>query len=204
LSDFQLLFHSDTYHYVPPPPPPPPLAPPAIAETSAAAAAVRGEGEVEESDDDSSIPDFEEFVEKAISDFISKDGFDEGDDDDFLIRRSRRPAEPSVPTHDEVNKFQQRSQSPPLAEVPPPTLTTFHPPRKMRSLLSLISSLPSALHLSSSHSLDLQLHKLSEALVSSSIIALHHLLKFDPYGKVSLSLSPPPLSLIGSSIGLSQ
>jgi hypothetical protein len=226
LSDFQLLFHSDTFHYLPPNPTlPAPASVPAPPSASVSAASEEKEkaagdeegGEEDDDDSNSSIPDFEEFVEKVISDFISNDGFDEENDRIQLQAggqtQTQVEAEPSVSIQEEHSFSSpvspQRSQSPVEASSSSAVavalaMPVFHPPRKMRSLLSLISSLPKALHLSSSHSLDLQLYKLSEVLLASSIIAMHHLLKFDPLGKVfpSSPLSPLLSPFLSSSLSV--
>jgi hypothetical protein len=167
LSDFQLLFHSDTYHTVSPPCPPAvppptlPSPPPPMEEVES---------------DDESIPDLDVIVEQAISEFISKDGFDEGSSIENQ-RIGRRSAKASLPSPEEILAQQSTNQSLSTLSVP-------LPPRKMRSILSLLSSLPTPVSLSSSSSLDSQLFKVSEVLISSSIIAFHHLLKYDRHGKV--------------------
>lgn len=78
--------------------------------------------------------------------------------------------------------------------------------RKVRHILGLLSTLPKDIQvfiehlfnlfqliflfnyvftqLSSSYSIELQIYKVSESLISSSIIALHHFLKYDSRGQV--------------------
>jgi hypothetical protein len=169
LTDFQLLFHADTYHTIPPPSPAPalpsPPPPPPLTDSV---------DDLES--DDESIPDLDEIVEQAISEFISKDGFDETS---IEYQRGRRSAKASLPSQEDLAPATEPSQT----SAPAPL-----PPRKMRSILSLLSSLPSPLQLSSSLSLDSQLFKVSEVLIASSVIALHHLLKYDRQGKVQRSL----------------
>lgn len=187
LSDFRLLFQSDTYYFVPPPAP---LPIPKNISTELP--------NVDDDSDDDSIPDIDEVIEKAISDFISKDGFDE---EDTELQRQRKFAEPSLPAHDAILHYlhKKESSSDIVTKEQEPIVPKNIQARKLRSIISLLSSLPQSIQLSSSHSLDLQLFKVSEAIICSSIIAFHHLLKYDVNAKVlEPSFINDPTSSIGS------